>query len=715
MIAIAKREFAALFNNVIGWLFTGVVIAFYGLYFFLYNMVYGINSITHTLSAITFIFMITVPLLTMRILSEERHNRTDQLLMTAPVNTWQIVLGKYLALAAVFAIPVVFIAITVPIMTLFGEVDVVSCYLALLGFTLYGLLSLAIGLFISATTESVVISAVITFVLLLLGFMMSSIVDAIFSENVILSKVLGAYDLIGPLDDLSSGTLNLCSIAYYVTVTFLFLFFTVEIIEKRRWTVSTRKISATVFSEATIALVICAVIAANVLMARVPEKYTQIDTTKEKYYSITKKTYDFLKDYDKDVTIYVVGKKADVKESYNEIPKTLNRYKEANKHINVVYVNTNKNPTFLKEHNGEGLEEGSLIVESEERFKQIPISDIYESEFDYETYSQDITGYDGEGQITSALDYVASEDLISVYVLEGHDELTMGDDYYAVMEKLNYDIKTLNLLQNDSVPNDCEALIINGVQSDFSEDDANKIKDYLKKGGNVITTMDFLQIGELTNFKTILSEYGITPVDGVVAEMDKNYYYQNQYYLLPNVESADVTDGLEGTASIFAPFAVGIRHGEEGDNTYTDLMTTSKKAISKGDYGSAEEIAEAAGEETKIKKEEGDEEGPFSIGVLTATKDNGNLVVLGSAYLLSDAADQMVSYRNSRLFDQICQTLIQPEDASKGIAIPVKSYEDVRLTVNSGAANMYGLLFIIVLPLSCLIAGIVIWVKRRRR
>ena len=156
MIAIAKREFAALFNNVIGWLFTGVVIAFYGLYFFLYNMVYGINSITHTLSAITFIFMITVPLLTMRILSEERHNRTDQLLMTAPVNTWQIVLGKYLALAAVFAIPVVFIAITVPIMTLFGEVDVVSCYLALLGFTLYGLLSLAIGLFISATTESVV-------------------------------------------------------------------------------------------------------------------------------------------------------------------------------------------------------------------------------------------------------------------------------------------------------------------------------------------------------------------------------------------------------------------------------------------------------------------------------------------------------------------------------------------------------------------------------
>ena len=162
MIAICKREFSALFYNVIGWLFVGVMVGLYGLYFFLYNMVYGLPTIAQTLSALTFVFMIAVPILTMRMLSEERRNRTDQLIMTAPVSTWQIVLGKYLALAATFAIPICLMAVTPLILSMFGEVKYVSCYVALLGFLLYGLMTLSLGLFISSLTESVVISAVVS-------------------------------------------------------------------------------------------------------------------------------------------------------------------------------------------------------------------------------------------------------------------------------------------------------------------------------------------------------------------------------------------------------------------------------------------------------------------------------------------------------------------------------------------------------------------------
>lgn len=713
MIAIAKREFAALFNNVIGWLFIGVVTAFYGLYYYLYNMVYGLNTISHTLSAITFILMITVPVLTMRILSEERRNRTDQLLMTAPVDTWQIVLGKYLALAGIFAIPILLFAITIPVMSMFGEVDYISCCLALLGFTLYGLLSLAVGLFVSSLTESVVISAVVSFVMLFLGFMMSSITDAVFSEGSIIAKVLSAYDFISPLEDLSSGSLNLNSIVYYVSVTFLFLFLTVEVIEKRRWTVSIKKISGAVFSQLTIALVICAVIAVNVTVSRLPDSATIIDTTSEKYYSITKKTKDFLKDFDEDVTIYVVGKKSDVKDSYAEIPKTLNRYREANKHIKVVYVDAEKNPTFLSQHNGDELEQGSLIVESEKRNKLLPVSDIYQSEFDYETYNENVTGYDGEGQITSALAFMASDDVPVVYVLEGHDEIPIGELFSGVLAKANYEVKTLNLLQNDSVPEDCSMLLINGAQSDLSEDDADKILKYMKDGGSVLTTLDFLKVKELDNYKTILSEYKVTPVDGVVAEGNGSYYYQNPYYLLPKVEYSDVTVELEGKSSIFVPYAVGLKHDEDGDNTYTDFLMTSKKSFSKKDYGSEDEITETPGEE--VKKSAGDESGPFSLGILEETKDKGRLVVLGSAYLLTDAADQMVSTRNSRMFGQICSYLIPQDEEKSSIVIPVKTYEDTRLTVDSGAANMYGLLFVIIIPLTSIIAGIVIWARRRRK
>ncbi|MBR1635654.1 MAG: Gldg family protein [Lachnospiraceae bacterium] len=718
MIAICKREFSALFYNVIGWLFVGVMIALYGLYFFLYNMVYGLPTIAQTLSAVSFIFMIAVPILTMRILSEERRNRTDQLIMTAPVSTWQIVLGKYLALAAAFAIPVCLIAVTPLILSMFGDVKYVSCYVALLGFLLYGLMTLSLGLFISSLTESVVISAVVSFILLFLGFMMSSITGAVFSDGGIVATVLNAYDFIGPMDNLLEGSLNLVSILYYVSLTFLFLFLTVESIEKRRWSVSIKKLSGSVFSVATIAVVIAAVVVVNVLVARMPSSATSIDITEQKYYSITKKTKDFLKDYDEDVTIYVIGTKSEVKDADAYSGQMLKKYKEANKHIKVKYVDVEKNPTFTAKYSDEGLAVGSMVVESAKRYKAIPVSDIYESDFDYTTYSQTTTGYDGEGQVTSALEYVATDELPVVYVLEGHDEMGIGGMFADVLAKANYETRTLNLLKEDAVPEDAAALIINGVQTDFSEDDEAKVLAYLQKGGKVLTAMDFLQVGSLTNYKKLLSDYGVGTVDGVVAELNESYYYQNPFYLLPNVETTDATAGVEGKASVFSPFSVGLTHGQEGEDsafTYTDLMTTSKKAISKSGYGSPEEMAEETSVASEVKKEAGDPEGPFVVGLQVDGKDGGQLFVLGSSYLLTDASDAMVSYRNSRLFEDICSVMIPADEEQGSVVIPVKKYDDTRLTVNARAANLYGLLFIIAAPLGCLIAGVGIWLKRRRR
>ena len=281
MIAIAKREFFSLFNNVIGWLFVGIITALYGLYFFLYNLVYGLPSISQTLAAETIIFMFTVPILTMRMLSEDRRNKTDQLILTAPVRTWQIVLGKYLSLVAVFAIPLVLIGVSPLILSMYGKVDYASSYVAFLGFCLYGLMVMALGLFISSLTESVVISAVISFLLMFVGFMMGSIIDAVFSDNEIISRVLGVFDFIGPMDELAGGSLNLVSVVYYVSLTFLFLFFTLESIEKRRWSVSVRRISGSVFSVATIAVTTVIVIVVNALVSQLPSDMTVIDITRE--------------------------------------------------------------------------------------------------------------------------------------------------------------------------------------------------------------------------------------------------------------------------------------------------------------------------------------------------------------------------------------------------------------------------------------------------
>ena len=112
MLAICKREFMSLFQNVTGWLFVGINLALYGLYFFIYDISNGYPSISYPLSATTFIFLITVPVITMRVIAEDRKNKTDQLILTSSVSVGQIVVGKYLALVFTFLIELAVICLS---------------------------------------------------------------------------------------------------------------------------------------------------------------------------------------------------------------------------------------------------------------------------------------------------------------------------------------------------------------------------------------------------------------------------------------------------------------------------------------------------------------------------------------------------------------------------------------------------------------------------
>ena len=179
MFAILKREVKAYFQAVTGWLFIAAVLVLYGLYFYVYNLRAGYPYISYSLSAIAFIMLITVPVLTMRSFAEERHSRTDQLILTAPVSVGKVVLGKYLAMAFVFTIDMVIIAITPLLLMSYGTIPLGESYAAVLGFWLYGCACIAVGMFISSLTESQVISAVLTFVALFAGYMMGSICNLI--------------------------------------------------------------------------------------------------------------------------------------------------------------------------------------------------------------------------------------------------------------------------------------------------------------------------------------------------------------------------------------------------------------------------------------------------------------------------------------------------------------------------------------------------------
>lgn len=195
MFAIYKREVKSYFRSFIGLLFIAVTLFFVGLYFTAINLLQGYPYFSYAVSSVIILFLISVPVLTMRILAEEKRSRTDQLILTAPVSVGGVVLGKFLALLTIFAIPTGLISIYPLILNGFGAIPLAEAYLAVLAFFLYGMMSIAVGVLLSSVTESQVISAVLTFLVLFLAYMMDSICGLISSTGNLITRILGCLDM----------------------------------------------------------------------------------------------------------------------------------------------------------------------------------------------------------------------------------------------------------------------------------------------------------------------------------------------------------------------------------------------------------------------------------------------------------------------------------------------------------------------------------------
>lgn len=291
MKAIYKRELSAYFHSMVGWVCAAFLLAVVGLYFMAYNLYQGAPGFSTALSAASFLLIVAVPLLTMRSLAEEQKNRTDQLLLTAPVSVTGVVLGKFCAMATVFAIPCALFCLCPLILKLAsgsgGVVYYASDYATILAFLLLGCLYLSIGLFLSALTESQVIAAVATAGALILFYMWDGIVaflpvsaggnlvgvlfcalalglllwrltdhplvggvvgglcavaaivcyiiDATWFSS-LLPNLLGIVSLTAVLSNFASSYLfDLGGLLLYLSLTALMLFLTVQIIQRRRW------------------------------------------------------------------------------------------------------------------------------------------------------------------------------------------------------------------------------------------------------------------------------------------------------------------------------------------------------------------------------------------------------------------------------------------------------------------------------------------------
>ena len=222
------------------------------------------------------------------------------------------------------------------------------------------------------------------------------------------------------------------------------------------------------YSTLLIVIFVAIVVVINMIVGKLPSKYTQIDISDQQLYSIGDETKKVLNNLDKDVTIYQIAQSGSEDETISNL---LQKYADESKHVKVELKDPVVSPKFVSEYTSDQVSSNSLIVVCGDRNKVVNYNDMYESTMDYNTYSYQTTGFDGEGQITSAIAYVTTENLPVLYTLEGHGEKELDSTIKEDIEKANMEIKTLNLISEGSVPDDAACLLIDSPSSDISEDE----------------------------------------------------------------------------------------------------------------------------------------------------------------------------------------------------------------------------------------------------
>ena len=471
MRAIYKRELRGYLTSMTGYIFMAVLLAVAGLYYTANCLVGGYPVFGVILSSIYFVLLLVVPVLTMRSMAEEKKQKTDQLLLTAPVSIWKIVAGKYLAMLTIFLIPMLILCLYPLILLQFGSVSLPMAYASIFGYTLFGAACLAIGLFLSALTESQVIAAVITFGVLFFLNMSSGIASVIGAEG-ILADILSAICIYEPFINFVQGIFDLTGVVYYVTVSLMFLFFTVQLLYKKH---GTYRAGMSVFACVAVVLI-------NLITVNLPSQYLKYDISEQKLFTTGEQTAEVLEKLDEDITLYLIAQQGGEDTTLLEL---LDRYEGLSDHITVDTIDPVLYPNFVSQYTDENLSENSILVVGQERSRAVDYYDIYGYSMDYSTYSSSLDSFDGEGQITSAIDYVTADEIPVLYTLEGHDEATLSTSLTESVEKENIEIRSLSLLTSESVPEDAEILLIYGPLSDISAEEKDKITAYLDQGGRL--------------------------------------------------------------------------------------------------------------------------------------------------------------------------------------------------------------------------------------
>lgn len=446
------------------------------------------------------------------------------------------------------------------------------------------------------------------------------------------------------------------------------------------------------------AVVLALLIVLNILASALPANLTKYDISATKLYSITSNTKVVVNALEEDVTIYWIVQSG---EEDPVIENLLAKYEALSDHIEVVKKNPDVYPTFAQQYTAETVENNSLVVECGDRSRYIGYDDIYLYEADVYSYSYN-SSFDGEGAITSAIDYVVNADQPRIYVLEGHGEASLPTTFSEQLEKDNMELETFSLLTADGIPEDADCVMIYGPSSDISVEEKEMLADYAAGGGKLMVMAGPTEDGTLENLYSLLEDYGVSANEGIVIEGDREHYaFQMPFVLMPDMSSSDITDSLiEENYYPIMPLSLGLT---VRDSSYdvTELLTTSDAAFSKVSGYDLE----------TYEKEEGDLDGPFALGVSIQCENEGQIVWFSSSSFLDDTYNSYSSGANVNLAMNAVSSLVGESEA---MAIRSKSLNYNYLTISDSTSSLLKVMMIGVFPLAYLGIGILVVLKRRK-
>ncbi len=513
------------------------------------------------------------------------------------------------------------------------------------------------------------------------------------------------------------------------------------------------------YTTAITCVVLAIVIFINLIVSGLPSDKVKFDTTSEEIYTISEQTEKIVKGIDTDVTIYLIASETTYDTALYEF---LERYRALNSHIKIELKNPVLYPDFSKEYTDENVSENSIIVVSGQSSRYIAYSSIYTTSYSSDYSSVEYT-FNGESALTSAINYVTSDDLPMVYLLQGHGEAAFesySSTITGYISDENITTGELSLLKTGSIPDDADAIIILDPTSDMSSDELNMLTDYISSGGRVMLISGSIT-SDMVNFTALANFCGLTPVEGIVAEGDDYYCYMYNTYLLPDYGYHTITEPFSNYY-IMTPIAQGIRETDNtsnevsGDDSSDDDASGDKASDddasgddASGDDASDDDVSDddvsddssqAASDNnevsvsvtglletsdksyskvdgskmTTMEKEDKDIDGPFyvaAISEVSSVPKTGQFIYISSVYILDDSINQVTGGANNDFVMNCLEYMLDREDT---ISIRGKSMSADYLTVDDGTAFRLEFILIGVIPVALLVCGGIVCYRRKK-